>query len=235
MKGPTFKKKNASTKDLTMLLYGANGAGKTTTGLTCNSAGSPEKSLLLACDMNFGVLPFEDVPRVELHTWADWRALAKGRVEIPWDDFDTVVVDSVTILAVLCQRAVCDALGIDYPSDAPHGKAWDQMDQQMTTIALGIRKRAKNVVWIAQENTATMTNTAGRETTRFFPDVQKTVGRSVKANATLIGRLVVDPKTGERTADFRTLPDQDAKDTAGVTGGRLTLKSGKDIWDKVKA
>ena len=171
---------------------------------------------------------------MELNKWEDWQAVSKGRVEIPWDDFDTVVVDSVTVLANLCQRFVCDQMGIDHPSDAPHGKGWNRMDAAMKTVALGIMRRAKNVVWLAQENTASMTSALGKETTKFFPDVQKTVGRSVRENAQLTGRLVVDAKTGKRYADFRPRPDQEAKDTAGkIPGGRIEL-DGKALWDAIK-
>ena len=91
-------------------IYGAAGTGKTTL------ASQMDKSLLLAFEKGYNAIP--GIIAQDISSWGEMkqvvRELKKPEVK---ENFKCIVVDTVDIAASLCEKYICNTLGIENIGD----------------------------------------------------------------------------------------------------------------------
>ncbi len=115
--------------------YGEPGVGKTTL------ASKFRDPLFLCTEEGVGFL---SVYKKSISCWADFKAILKLLVEQDpeAEQFGTVVVDTVDLLFLMCEKHVCEAKGIAHPSDLEWGKGWAALRDEFK-IVLGYMSRMK--------------------------------------------------------------------------------------------
>jgi len=227
---PSFSIKtieDSTSRKIIALIYGGNGFGKTSIARDCHSPNG--KSLILAADANYGPLAGKKHV-VDIESW-DQFSLAVER--LPYADFDTVAVDTVTQLIDLVQSHECRRLGVEHPSDLEFGKCWQAMRVELGRVLTKLELRAKNVLYLAQESTQEVTSVPGRRIVRAVAMLAEKSGMRVRGATSLTGRIEVDDKTGLRTLNFKTRTEAEGKDTqaAFAKQGFVIEATGARLWE----
>jgi hypothetical protein len=106
-------------------LYGPPGIGKTTFATRF----SPDDTLLAATEAGYGGIEAFVQP---LNSWDDCKQLVK---DLSGDHhFKLVAVDTVDVLATLCQADVMKRLKVDHPSDLEWGKGWEMVEKEFQLV-----------------------------------------------------------------------------------------------------
>ena len=105
-------------------IYGPAKVGKTTLATQMPSA------LLLAFERGYNAIP--GVMAQDVNTWGEmkqiYRELKKPEVQ---EVYKTIVVDTVDIAADLCQKYICNQLGIDNMGDGGWGtNSWSKYKKE---------------------------------------------------------------------------------------------------------
>lgn len=120
---PTGKTPAATNlNDFSWLFYGEPGIGKSTLANSFPGA--------LFLDVDQGLKGIE-AAKIDLTSWGDFLQSVKA-IRDESHDFRTVVVDTVDLLFMLCEKSVCEDLGIEHVSEAQWGKGWDVMKARWT-------------------------------------------------------------------------------------------------------
>lgn len=130
------------------LFYGAPGTRKTTV------ASNFSKPLFLATEVGYQFIP--GVKAVNIDSWYTFKAavreLKKDEVK---EHYDTIVIDTLNLLAEQCASYICDRNSINSLGDLPFGKAWTAYRQEMTSTFNLIAQLGYGVVFISHAKEAT--------------------------------------------------------------------------------
>ena len=134
-------------------IYGPGGAGKTTLGV------STPKPLLLAFEKGYNALP--GVLAQDITTWGQMkevlRELKKPEVK---EAFKTIVVDTVDIASVLCEKYVCNQLGIENIGDGGWStNGWAKVKREWENTFRAITMEGYAVVFISHSKDKTFNQT----------------------------------------------------------------------------
>lgn len=138
-------------------IYGPPKVGKTT--LAAQMPGA----LLLAFEKGYSALP--GVMAQDVTTWGEmkqvYRELKKPEVQ---KTFKTIVVDTVDIAADLCQKYICNQLGIDNMGDGGWGtNSWSKYKKEFEDVFRGLTMMGYAVVFISHSKTGVDKDQNGKE------------------------------------------------------------------------
>ena len=138
-------------------IYGPPKVGKTT--LAAQMPGA----LLLAFEKGYSALP--GVMAQDVTTWGEmkqvYRELKKPEVQ---ETFKTIVVDTVDIAADLCQKYICNQLGIDNMGDGGWGtNSWSKYKKEFEDVFRGLTMMGYAVVFISHSKTGVDKDQNGKE------------------------------------------------------------------------
>ena len=138
-------------------IYGAPKVGKTTL------ATQMPKPLLLAFERGYNAIP--GIMAQDVNTWGEmkqiYRELKKPEVQ---EAYKSIVVDTVDLAATLCQKYICQQLGIDNMGDGGWGtNSWDKYKKEFEDVFRGLTMMGYAVVFISHSKTGTDKDQNGRE------------------------------------------------------------------------
>ena len=138
-------------------IYGPAKVGKTTL------ATQMPKALLLAFERGYNAIP--GVIAQDVNTWGEmkqiFRELKKPEVQ---EAYKTIVVDTVDIAADLCQKYICNQLGIDNMGDGGWGtNSWSKYKKEFEDVFRGLTMMGYAVVFISHSKTGTDKDQTGKE------------------------------------------------------------------------
>ena len=177
-------------------IYGPGGAGKTTFG-----AATP-KPLLLAFEKGYNALP--GVIAQDITTWGELkqvlRELKKPEVK---EAFSTIIIDTVDIASQLCEKYLCNQLGIENIGDggwATNGWAKVKREQEQTFRAVTMEGYA--LVFISHAKDKTFKRKDGTEYNQIVPSCSTAYNEIIKNMSDIMG--YIDVEEGERKLILRS-------------------------------
>ena len=180
-------------------IYGPGGAGKTTFGASC------KKPLLLAFELGYKALP--GVMAQPVQTWGEvkqvLRDLKKPEVK---DMFSTVVVDTVDIASQLCEKYMCNQLGIENIGDggwSTNGWAKAKKEWEQTWRAFTMEGYA--VVFISHSKDKVFKKKDGTEYNQIVPSCPTAYEEIIKNMVDIMGYINID--NGQRKLILRSADD----------------------------
>ena len=138
-------------------IYGPPKVGKTTLATQMPGA------LLLAFERGYNAIP--GIIAQDVNTWGEmkqiFRELKKPEVQ---EVYKTIIVDTVDIAADLCQKYICNQLGIDNMGDGGWGtNSWSKYKKEFEDVFRGLTMIGYAVVFISHSKTGTDKDQTGKE------------------------------------------------------------------------
>lgn len=179
-------------------IYGPGGAGKTTFGVQAPGA------LLLAFERGYNALP--GVLAQDITTWGQMkevlRELKKPDVKAA---FKTIIVDTVDIASVLCEKYICSQLGIENIGDGGWGtNGWAKVKREWEQTFRAITMDGYAVVFISHSKEKTFKPKSGNEYTQIVPSCSTAYNEIIKNMSDIVG--YIDVNGNERKLVLRS-PD----------------------------
>ena len=179
-------------------IYGPGGAGKTTFGVQAPGA------LLLAFERGYNALP--GVLAQDITTWGQMkevlRELKKPEVK---SAFKTIIVDTVDIASVLCEKYICSQLGIENIGDGGWStNGWAKVKREWEQTFRAITMDGYAVVFISHSKDKTFKPKNGNEYNQIVPSCSTAYNEIIKNMADIMG--YIDVNGNERKLVLRS-PD----------------------------
>lgn len=167
-------------------IYGPGGAGKTTFGVAAPSA------LLLAFEKGYNALP--GVLAQDITTWGQMkevmRELKKPEVKAT---FKTIVVDTVDIASVLCEKYICNQLGIENIGDGGWStNGWAKVKREWEQTFRTITMEGYAVIFISHSKDKTFKPKNAPEYNQIVPSCSSAYNEIIKNMADIMGYISVD-------------------------------------------
>lgn len=167
-------------------IYGPGGAGKTTFGVAAPGA------LLLAFERGYNALP--GVMAQDITTWGQMkevmRELKKPEVKAL---FKTIVVDTVDIASVLCEKYICSQLGIENIGDGGWAtNGWAKVKREWEQTFRTITMEGYAVVFISHSKDKTFKPKNGNEYNQIVPSCSTAYNEIIKNMADIMGYIEVE-------------------------------------------
>lgn len=180
-------------------IYGPGGAGKTTFGASC------KKPLLLAFELGYKALP--GVMAQPVQTWGEVKQVLRDlkRPEVK-DMFSTIVVDTVDIASQLCEKYMCNQLGIENIGDGgwtTNGWAKAKKEWEQTWRAFTMEGYA--VVFISHSKDKVFKRKDGTEYNQIVPSCPTAYEEIIKNMVDIMGYISID--NGQRKLILRSADD----------------------------
>ena len=180
-------------------IYGPGGAGKTTFGASC------KKPLLLAFELGYKALP--GVMAQPVQSWGEvkqvLRDLKKPEVK---EVYSTIVVDTVDIASQLCEKYMCNQLGIENIGDggwATNGWAKAKKEWESTWRAFTMEGYA--VVFISHSKDKVFKKKDGTEYNQITPSCSTAYEEIIKNMVDIMGYIEIN--NGQRKLILRSADD----------------------------
>ena len=162
-------------------IYGAPKTGKTTLATQMPDA------LLLAFERGYNAIP--GIIAQDVTSWVEmkqiYRELKKPEVR---ENYKTIVIDTIDIAADLCQKYICNQLGIDNMGDGGWAtNSWSEYKKEFEDVFRGLTMMGYAVVFISHETEYTEKDTTGKEITKIRPAAQKSALAVIENMADLYG------------------------------------------------
>ena len=179
-------------------IYGPGGAGKTTFGVQAPGA------LLLAFERGYNALP--GVLAQDITTWGQMkevlRELKKPEVKAA---FKTIIVDTVDIASVLCEKYICSQLGIENIGDGGWStNGWAKVKREWEQTFRAITMDGYAVVFISHSKDKNFKPKNGNEYNQIVPSCSTAYNEIIKNMADIMG--YIDVNGSERKLVLRS-PD----------------------------
>ena len=180
-------------------IYGPGGAGKTTFGASC------KKPLLLAFELGYKALP--GVMAQPVQTWGEVKQVLRDlkRPEVK-EVFSTIVVDTVDIASQLCEKYMCNQLGIENIGDGgwtTNGWAKAKKEWEQTWRAFTMEGYA--VVFISHSKDKVFKRKDGTEYNQIVPSCPTAYEEIIKNMVDIMGYINID--NGQRKLILRSADD----------------------------
>jgi len=143
--------------------------------------------LLLAFERGYNAIP--GIMAQDVTTWVEmkqiYRELKKPEVR---EIYKTIVIDTIDIAADLCQKYICNQLGIDNMGDGGWAtNSWSKYKKEFEDVFRGLTMMGYAVVFISHETEYTEKDTTGKEITKIRPAAQKSALAVIENMADLYG------------------------------------------------
>ncbi len=124
------------------LIYGPPSSRKTTV------ASNFSRPLLLATEVGYSFIP--GVKAVNIDSWYTFKEAVNQlkRTEVR-EMYDTIAIDTVTLLAEQCVTYICNKLGIETLSDGEWGKGWIEYRKELGQTFNSLAQKGYGIVFIA--------------------------------------------------------------------------------------
>ena len=167
-------------------IYGPGGAGKTTFGVQAPGA------LLLAFERGYNALP--GVLAQDITTWGQMkevlRELKKPEVKAA---FKTVIIDTVDIASVICEKYICSQLGIDNIGDGGWTtNGWAKVKREWEQTFRSITMEGYAVIFISHSKDKTFKPKNAPEYNQIVPSCSTAYNEIIKNMADIMGYIDVD-------------------------------------------
>lgn len=180
-------------------IYGPGGAGKTTFGALA------KKPLILAFEIGYRAIP--GVMAQPVQTWGQvkevLRELKKPEVK---NTFSTIVVDTVDIASSLCEKYICNQLGIENIGDGgwtTNGWAKAKKEWEQTWRAFTMEGYA--VIFISHAKDKTFTRKDGTTYNQIVPSCPTAYEEIIKNMVDIMGYISI--QDGQRKLILRSADD----------------------------
>lgn len=180
-------------------IYGPGGAGKTTFGASC------KKPLLLAFELGYKALP--GVMAQPVQSWGEVKQVLRDlkRPEVK-EVYSTIVVDTVDIASQLCEKYMCNQLGIENIGDggwSTNGWAKAKKEWEQTWRAFTMEGYA--VVFISHSKDKVFKKKDGTEYNQITPSCSTAYEEIIKNMVDIMGYIEID--NGQRKLILRSADD----------------------------
>jgi hypothetical protein len=177
-------------------IYGPGGAGKTTFG-----AATP-KPLLLAFEKGYNALP--GVIAQDITTWGELkqvlRELKKPEVK---EAFSTIIIDTVDIASQLCEKYLCNQLGIENIGDGGWAtNGWAKVKKEWEQTFRAVTMEGYALVFISHAKDKTFKPKNAPEYNQIVPSCSTAYNEIIKNMADIMGYIEVS--NGERKLILRS-------------------------------
>lgn len=188
---PTAKTNGkVSIEKMRVLLFGPPKIGKTTW-----SSGFPN-SLLLALQKGYESLKVNkvDITKWDETTQNDKKNGRYGFVETLNEimagghDYKTIVIDTADLLYDLCDKYICEKLGIDHVSEGGYGKAYDMTGQEFLRQLNKLFTSDYGVIFTSHTQVVELTTRNGK-VTKIVPTLQKRANQILRSEVGAIGYM----------------------------------------------
>lgn len=182
-------------------LYGHAKVGKTT---LCSKF---PNSLILAFERGYNALPgvmVQDITR-----WSEFREvireLKKPEVQ---KRFSTIVVDTIDVAGSLCDKYICNQLGIDTLGEGGWTvNGWATYKKELEDCFRTITQLGYALVCISHDKDKSFKRKDGTEYNQVVPTAQTSLNNIIKDMADLYLYAAIDEKTKDRKLIVRSLDD----------------------------
>lgn len=180
-------------------IYGPGGAGKTTFGASC------KKPLLLAFELGYKALP--GVMAQPVQSWGEVKQVLRDlkRPEVK-EVYSTIVVDTVDIASQLCEKYMCNQLGIENIGDggwSTNGWAKAKKEWEQTWRAFTMEGYA--VVFISHSKDKVFKKKDGTEYNQITPSCSTAYEEIIKNMVDIMGYIEIN--NGQRKLILRSADD----------------------------
>lgn len=180
-------------------LYGAAKVGKTT---ICSKFPSP---LILAFEKGYNALPgvmVQDITR-----WSEFkeviRELKKPEVK---EKFKTIVVDTIDVAGTLCEKYICNQLGIESIGDGGwENNGWSKYKKELEECFRTITQLGYALICISHDQDKEFTRKDKTKYNQIVPTAQKSLHNIIKNMADLYLYATIDEITKQRKFIIRSL------------------------------
>lgn len=168
-------KVNATLKGKFLLVYGKQKIGKTT---FCTK--ELPKPLLCAFERGYAAIP--GIKAIDVQKWTTFKQIVK-QLDTPAakEMYETVIIDTVDIMASLCESYVCQQAGVSALSEIPFGKLYGEYSKELTNTLRKITMMGYGLAFIAQEDIKIVKNDKGEEIEKLQPMLDKRALKIVNA------------------------------------------------------
>ncbi len=178
-------------------VYGIPKVGKTTFGAQFPGA------LILAFERGYNALP--GVIAQDITTWGEFkqvlRELKKPEVQAV---YKSIIIDTVDIAASLCEKYICNQLGIENIGDGGWStNGWSKYKKEFEDSFRTITQLGYAVCFISHSADKTFKRKDGTEYNQMVPTAQRSVNEIVKGMADIFA--CADIINGERRLILRSL------------------------------
>ena len=208
-------------------IYGAPKVGKTTLG------SEMPNPLLLAFERGYNAIG--GIVAQDITSWSEVkqvvRELKKQEVK---DTFSTIIVDTVDVAAIYCEKYICNQNGVNAIGEIPYGQGWTMLKKEFEDVFRTIAQLGYAVYFIAHYKEGTFKNTDGSDYSIIRPSVSDTYNRIIENMADIYGYMYTTVQDGETKRRIK-LRSTDGSITCGSRFKYMAEEIGADYDDLVKA
>lgn len=177
-------------------IYGPGGAGKTTFG------SETPKPLLLAFEKGYNAIP--GIIAQDITTWGELkqvlRDLKKPEVKAM---FSTIIVDTVDIASQLCEKYLCNQLGIENIGDGGWAtNGWAKVKREWEQTFRAVTMEGYALVFISHSKDKTFTRKDNTSYNQIVPSCSTAYNEIIKNMSDIMGYIEVEH--GERKLILRS-------------------------------
>lgn len=180
-------------------IYGEAKVGKTT---LCSKF---PKTLILAFERGYNALPgvmVQDITR-----WSEFREVIRElkKPEVR-EVYSTIVVDTIDVAGALCDKYICNQLGIDTLGEGGWTvNGWATYKKELEECFRTITQLGYALVCISHDQDKTFKRKDGTEYNQVVPTAQKSLNNIIKDMADLYLYAAIDEGTKQRKLIIRSL------------------------------
>ena len=148
-------------------IYGPPKSGKTSLG------SQMPKPLLLAFERGYNAIP--GIIAQDITSWSEVRQILRElkKPEVK-ETFSTIIVDTVDISAIFCEKYVCAQNNVDTISAIPYGQGWGLLKKEFEDVFRTITQLGYAVYFISHSKEVTFKRQDNTEFTQIRPSVANT-------------------------------------------------------------
>ena len=180
-------------------IYGSGGVGKTTFGV------ATPNPLLLAFERGYNALP--GVYPQDVNSWGEMkqilRELKKPEVK---DRYSTIIVDTVDVASQLCEKYMCNQLGIENIGDGGWSvNGWAKVKKEWETTFREVAMLGYAIVFISHDKEKTFKRKDQTEYNQIVPSCSTAYNEIIKNMVDIMGYVVNE--NGDRKLILRSSDD----------------------------